>query len=65
MHTRPTLPEHRTLPSTRMAGYTANSNTRNRIPGTNCTENAVSLIGFQGVAEPTSSPRVVGEEEGG
>eukprot|EP00961_Rhodomonas_salina_P061814 829899-Rhodomonas_salina.4 len=26
--------------------YTANSNTRNRIPGTNCTENAVSVLDF-------------------
>eukprot|EP00961_Rhodomonas_salina_P232996 3148150-Rhodomonas_salina.2 len=29
--------------------YAANSNTRNRILGTNCPENAVSCIGFRGV----------------
>eukprot|EP00961_Rhodomonas_salina_P020775 279440-Rhodomonas_salina.1 len=28
--------------------YTAKSNTGNRIPGTNCIENAVSGIGFRG-----------------
>eukprot|EP00961_Rhodomonas_salina_P073355 985834-Rhodomonas_salina.2 len=29
--------------------YTPKSNTRDRIPGTNCTEFAVSCIGFWGV----------------
>eukprot|EP00961_Rhodomonas_salina_P271587 3669599-Rhodomonas_salina.1 len=29
--------------------YTLNSITRNRILGTNCTENAVSCVGFRGV----------------
>eukprot|EP00961_Rhodomonas_salina_P075277 1010021-Rhodomonas_salina.3 len=34
----------------RVAGaYTANSNTRNRIPGTNFTDDAVSCTGFRGV----------------
>eukprot|EP00961_Rhodomonas_salina_P038743 520849-Rhodomonas_salina.1 len=35
--------------SWRRVEYTANSNTRNRIPGANGTENAVSCIGFRGV----------------
>eukprot|EP00961_Rhodomonas_salina_P236636 3197976-Rhodomonas_salina.2 len=29
--------------------YTPKSNTRNRIPGTNCAEIAVSCIGFRGI----------------
>eukprot|EP00961_Rhodomonas_salina_P023717 318642-Rhodomonas_salina.2 len=36
--------------------YTANSNTRNRTPGTRCTENAVSCIRFWGVPGRTSGP---------
>eukprot|EP00961_Rhodomonas_salina_P189769 2560232-Rhodomonas_salina.2 len=39
--------------------YTPKSNTRNRIPGTNCTEIAVSCFGFRSVppyAPPTQSP---------
>eukprot|EP00961_Rhodomonas_salina_P279352 3773721-Rhodomonas_salina.1 len=35
--------------------YTANSNIRNRFPGTNCTENAVSCIRFPCVARRTSA----------
>eukprot|EP00961_Rhodomonas_salina_P020285 272411-Rhodomonas_salina.2 len=32
-------------------GTLQTSNIRNRMPGTNCTENAVSWIGFRGVPE--------------
>eukprot|EP00961_Rhodomonas_salina_P054647 734013-Rhodomonas_salina.2 len=40
---------------------TANSNTTNRIPGANCTENAVCCCGFRGVPARDgclTSPRV-------
>eukprot|EP00961_Rhodomonas_salina_P240002 3242609-Rhodomonas_salina.1 len=46
------LPPHpyaSTGPSLRIARYTPKSNTRNRIPGTNCAVQAVFTIGFRGV----------------
>eukprot|EP00961_Rhodomonas_salina_P048483 650805-Rhodomonas_salina.1 len=36
--------------------YSAKSNTRNRIPGTNCTESAVSCPGFRGVLASYAMP---------
>eukprot|EP00961_Rhodomonas_salina_P200819 2709318-Rhodomonas_salina.1 len=44
--TAPTLGQYRTW---RRSAYSANSNTRNHIPGANRTENGVSYIGFRGV----------------
>eukprot|EP00961_Rhodomonas_salina_P007425 100360-Rhodomonas_salina.1 len=44
----PSQPER--WPEGSSCGYTPNSKTRNRITGTNCTENAVSCVRFRGVA---------------
>eukprot|EP00961_Rhodomonas_salina_P114461 1540250-Rhodomonas_salina.5 len=42
-------PGHCDPPGASGTAYTANSNTRNRIPGTNRTDNTVSCFLFRGV----------------